>query len=228
MKPTINHKTTLTIFLMMISLMVYAQEPEEDFGSKRNLEWLVSDFLSAKFSDVQINGSPKTVDSPYGDAVFFDGIDDAIFLDFNALESFDEFTIEMIFNPAIDGPFEQRIVHIGEVSGDRMLLEIRTTDENWYFDGFVASKGNKLALIHEELLHPLGQWHHVAFVVSKTMLSTFVNGKLQLSEPYVFSSINQGKGSVGVRLNKRSYFKGSIYKIKISPKKLNPKSFMEF
>ena len=189
-------------------------------------EWLLAKMFHENLKEITISGSPKIVSSPYGAAVSFNGIDDAFFLEEMPLKFLKEFTVEMIFNPSIDGDFEQRILHMGEISEDRMLLEIRAVDGNWYFDGFVASGAHKLALIDEKLIHPLGQWYHVAFVVTKGRLSTYVNGKLELTEPFSFSPIKTGQSSVGVRLNKRSWFKGIIYKIKVTPKKLKPKRFI--
>lgn len=203
-----------------------SQNINEDLANEQHLEWTISNFINNKTDAIQITGNPKIVSSPYGDAVNFNGVDDAFFLDKNPLKNLEAFTIEMIFNPAIDGEFEQRIVHIGEISNDRMLLEIRAIDGHWYFDGFVASKENKLALIDENKTHPLGQWYHVALVVSENSLNTYVNGKLELSEPFLFSPIQSGQTSVGVRMNKRSWFKGSIYKIKVTPKKLKPEDFL--
>jgi hypothetical protein len=99
-------------------------------------------------------------------------------------------------------------------------------DSNWYFDGFVASKGVKLALATEELLHPLEKWYHVAFVVTPNSLTTFVNGKQELYKDYTFNTIEQGQTSIGVRMNKVSWFKGAIYKIQISPEALKPNQFL--
>lgn len=200
------------------------------YSSKgQSTEWLMSDlFLNATEQDVYKSGNPKIVSSPYGDAVNFNGENDAFFLDENPLETLESFTVEMVFKPVSHSNFEQRILHIGEVSNDRMLLEIRTVNSNWYFDGFAASKDNKLALINEEFLHPLDIWYHVAFVVTPNSLTTFVNGKQELQESFNFKPILSGSTSIGVRLNKRSYFKGAIYKIRVSPNKLDPESFMTF
>ena len=216
------------LFITMLFVVVSGVLNSQTISDNQNIEWTISRFLNKKFQNVQISGNPEIVKSPYGNAVYFNGVYDAFFLNEMPLKNLEEFTIEMIFNPAIDGDFEQRVVHMGEVSDDRMLLEIRAVNGNWYFDGYVASKGNKLALINEKLTHPLGKWYHVAFVVTKDSLTTYVNGKLELSEPFSFNPIETGKSSVGVRLNQRSWFKGSIYKIKISPNQLKPNSFMSF
>jgi len=218
----IKHLPKILTLLVITSLLFSCN------SNNQNTEWIIADLAKNQSSNIEISGNPKTINSPYGEAIYFDGVDDAYFLNEMPLDSLEEFTIEMIFNPENNSPFEQRVVHIGEVSGDRMLLEIRAVNNNWYFDGFVASGENKLALIDENLLHPLGQWYHVALVVTKNSLSTYVNGKLELTESYIFNPIETGQSSVGVRLNKRSWFKGSMYNVKISPKQLKPDEFMRF
>lgn len=197
-------------------------------NSQNSSEWIVANLLKTQSKEIDISGNPKLVDSKYGKAVSFNGIDDAIFLRDIPLKSLEAFTIEMIFKPATNGVFEQRILHIGEVSKDRMLLEIRAVDDVWYFDGFVASIPNKKALVDETLTHPLNKWYHVALVVTPKSLATYVNGKLELKEPFSFKPIESGESSIGVRLNKRSWFKGEIYKIKITSKQLTPYNFMSF
>lgn len=198
------------------------------FVSKaQNTEWRVASLLQNK-KETTILSNPVIVNSPYGEAVAFDGIDDALFLNEMPLKDLESFTIEMIFKPESNGVFEQRILQIGELTGDRTLLEIRVVDNNWYFDGFVASRGVKLALATEELLHPLEKWYHVAFVVTPNSLTTFVNGNQELHKDYKFHPIEKGQTSIGVRMNKVSWFKGAIYKIQISPQALKPNQFLTF
>ncbi|AXP80112.1 hypothetical protein CJ739_1019 [Mariniflexile rhizosphaerae] len=213
-------ETLISVFFLSGSFILNGQNSE--------VEWVSVQLLNEGSKEIEISGHPQIVNSPFGEAVLFDGVDDALFLDVMPLVGMEEFTIEMIFMPSTNGDFEQRVVHMGDVSGDRMLLEIRAIDGHWYFDGFVASEGNKLALIDEKLIHPLGQWYHVALVVAKNSLSTYVNGNLELTEPFSFSPIETGQSSVGVRLNKRSWFKGSIYKIRVTPKQLKSEDFMAF
>ncbi len=184
--------------------------------------------LSKNTVGLELSGSPKVVSSPHGESLSFNGIDDALFLNQMPLKDLETFTVEMIFKPATDGSFEQRVLHMGEVSGDRMLLEIRVLNGHWYFDGFVKSGENKKALIDEALIHELGVWHHVAFVIDKHRLTTYVNGVKELQEDFEFSPIQTGRTSIGVRLNKRSWFKGDVFKIRITPKVLKSKDFMSF
>lgn len=196
--------------------------------SNKTAEWVLASLLHEKPSQLEISGTPKTVASPYGEAVYFNGIEDALFLKDMPLQSLEEFTVEMIFNPDKNAPFEQRVLHIGEVSKGRVLLEIRAVASNWYFDGYTASGTNKKAVNDEKLLHPLGQWHHVAFVVTPDSLTTYVNGKKELQESFSYNPIESGTTAIGVRLNKVSWFKGTIYKIRITPKRLVPDHFMNF
>lgn len=211
---------TVALFLFF-SFTSKAQNTET---IKSKTTWLLADLLKNKSTEVL--GKPEIVASPYGEAVAFDGIDDALFLKEMPLKGLESFTVEMIFKPDVNALFEQRVLHIGEITSDRMLLEIRAVANNWYFDGYAASRGVKLALAKEDLLHPSGQWYHVAFVVTPTSLTTFVNGKQELHEAYTFNPIEKGQTSIGVRMNKVSWFKGAIYKIQISPTALKPNQFL--
>ena len=219
-KPT----SLITLLLICFSFVSKAQ----NLDSKTNTEWLMANLLREKSNNITISGKPQIVNSPYGEAVSFNGVDDALFLNEMPLNSLQEFTVEMIFNPDLTGLFEQRILHIGESREDRMLLEIRAVNSNWYFDGYACSGTNKKALIDEKLIHPLGKWYHVAFVVTPNSLTTYVNGKQELQESFPFLPIKTGQTSIGVRMNKVNWFKGSIYKIRITPKQIQPKEFMPF
>lgn len=223
-------KITLRLILLFLLCFSFAkgQNTTSAVATNKTTEWILASLLDEKPTQLEISGTPKTVASPYGEAVYFDGVGDAFFLKEMPLQSLQEFTVEMIFNPDKNAPFEQRVLHIGEVTKGRMLLEIRAVASNWFFDGYAASGTNKKAVNDEKLLHPLGQWHHVAFVVSPDSLTTYVNGKQELQETFSFNPIESGTTAIGVRLNKVSWFKGVIYKIRISPKRLSPDCFMNF
>jgi len=216
----------IVLFFIYFPFLLNGQNPEKKSTEESDTEWFVANLLQEKSNRIQIVGSPQLVDSPYGKAVSFNGSTDALFLNELPLKLLKEFTVEMIFCPDRDSPFEQRILHIGEVLNDRILLEIRAIEDTWYFDGYVASDTNKKALIDKTFTHQLGKWHHVALVVCPESLTTFVNGKKELSEPFSYQPIETGSSSIGVRLNKRSWFKGMIYKIRIVPKQLKPNDFM--
>jgi hypothetical protein len=220
--------TSRLIALFFICFSLASNGQSQKLKKETKTEWLLANLLRDKSSAVTISGNPQIVSSPYGEAVSFNGADDAFFLNELPLKSLQEFTVEMIFKPAINGIFEQRILHIGENTNDRMLLEIRAVDNNWYFDGYTASGSNKKALIDEKLIHQLEKWYHVAFVVTPKSRTTYVNGKQELSLDFPFLPIESGQTSIGVRMNKVCWFKGAIYKIKITPKQLKTNEFMPF
>ncbi|MGQ7944478.1 LamG-like jellyroll fold domain-containing protein [Flavobacterium sp. WC2509] len=218
-----KNSISITFLFILLSFVLNGQNLKQ---TDVKTEWILANILREKSNSIEISGNPQLVSSPYGEAVSFDGVDDAIILNEMPLKSLQGFTVEMIFMPETNAPFEQRVLHIGESKADRMLLEIRAVDSNWYFDGYACSGLNKKALINEKLIHPLGEWYHVAFVVTPKSLTTYVNGKKELTEEFSFLPIETGQTSFGVRLNKVSWFKGTIYKIRISPNQTNPKDFM--
>lgn len=191
-------------------------------------EWILSHISETISENIKITGAPEIIESKYGKALLFNGMHDAIFLESMPLDGLEQFTIEVIFQPASGGNFEQRFLHCGEVQGNRVLLELRSTNTHWYLDAYIKSEDQQKALIDSGLLHPLNQWHHLAFVVDHGKLKTYVNGKKELDSYIGFDALHEGKTSIGVRQNGQSWFKGAIYKITISPKALKSKKFMSF
>jgi len=191
-------------------------------------EWVLSDIIGLKDNSIKVVGHPRTIDSQFGKAILFNGKKDGIFFKNMPLSGLEQFTIEVIFRPDYNGKFEQRFFHSGEVYGERVLLETRTTSTDWYLDAYIKSGNNEVILIDSNLVHPLGQWYNVAFVIDKGKLATYVNGIKELEGQLDLVPILSGKTSVGVRQNKLSWFRGAIYKIRISPKALEPDYFMKF
>ena len=190
-----------------------------------SVEWRLEEFEVTP-SGITKTGNPGLIDSPYGKAIAFDGKDDAFFIETNPLQGLRSFTVEAIMCPDKHGPPEQRFLHIGEVRGDRMLLETRLTEDGqWYLDTYLQSGSSQKALLDENLLHPAGRWYHVALVVDDGKMVNYINSKPELEANIDFAPINSGKTSIGVRLNKVSWFKGAIYKIVITPKALKPEQF---
>lgn len=213
--------TFLIIYSMQDS---YSQNSNNETGET---EWVLSEILRSGRQGMRILGNPKIVKSEFGDAVRFDGKKDAIFLDETPLFGLEQFTIEMIFRPDVKGDFEQRFFHSGEISGDRLLIEIRTTSKDWYLDSFIKCGEIGETLIEPKLLHPLGKWYHIAFVVNKGELSSYVNGVKELEGQMKMTPLGKGQTSIGVRQNEISWFKGAIYKVRINPVALEPESFMK-
>src|SRR5687767_9287282 len=85
-------------------------------------------------------GGPTLVDSPWGPAVKFDGVDDGLFIGEHPLAGASTWTIEALIRPD-GGAFEQRFLHLAETEiprageplvGTRFLFEIRVVENEWY------------------------------------------------------------------------------------------------
>jgi hypothetical protein len=214
----------LLLILLCLPLCIHAQKGKAKSNGKNQTEWIIRTFLD-KNDSIKILGSPRIISSKYGKAVLFDGLKDGIFTNQMPLAGLEQFTVEAIFRPDDGGKFEQRFFHCGEIKGSRVMMELRSTPKGWYFDAFLNANDSKKALADSTLLHPSNQWYHVAFVVDKGKLTTYINGKKELQENIPMTPFFTGKTSLGVRQNELSWFKGAIYKIRITPKALTPDLF---
>jgi hypothetical protein len=119
----------------------------------------------------QVLGHPRVIESPYGKAVEFNGVDDALFVPVHPLAGASAYTWEVIFRPDADGAEAQRFFHLqeqdpatGADTMNRMLFEIRIVDKQWCLDSFASSGASNRTLLNCKLLHPLGQWYRVTAV----------------------------------------------------------------
>jgi hypothetical protein len=225
-------KIFFLILFVGISFCLAARPSQKDsctqFETTHITEWELSSILESTSQGITVVGQPKIVSCPFGKAVLFDGQGDAIVLDTNLLVNMRQFTIEVIMRPDTNGQREQRFLHFGEVRGERVMVETRLTkNDQWYLDTYMKSGSNSQTLVDSTKLHPLNQWHHVAFVVNDGQMQAYVNGSKELEGQIPFSPFTKGQTSVGVRLNKVNWYKGVIYKIKITPLKLEPALFMK-
>jgi len=194
--------------------------------SSKAIEWKFSELIRSKNVGICIDGDPQLIDCKFGKAILFNGSTDGLFLNQMPLKGLEQFTIEAIIKPDSGGKFEQRFFHCGEIRGDRVLLELRSIQTNWYLDAFIKSGDQQKTLIDSTKLHPLNQWFHIAFVNDHGKLTTFINGKWELESLIDLVPLLGGATSIGVRQNEQSWFKGAIYKIRISPMALNPADFL--
>lgn len=92
-------------------------------------------------------------------------------LNSNPLAGAQTFTVEAVFRPDAGGNHEQRWFHIQEETGDdRVLLETRLDDDQWFTDTFIKSGENSRTLYAENFKHPIGEWYHVALVYDGSMM----------------------------------------------------------
>lgn len=207
-------KIVITVFLVFRCFMLSSQN--------------ITDWIIAELPHVQKTvGSPKTVITPLGKVVTFNE-EDAYFLKINPLKGLDKFTLEVVFKPDSDGEFEQRFLHLGTVSEERVMFEIRVNrDSTWFFDTHIAlSNGYEKTMLNRKLTHPTNRWYHAALVIDGTRAAVYINGTAEFDEPLAFIPINRGITSIGVRQNLISWFKGSIYRLRITPRALSKSEFI--
>lgn len=182
---------------------------------------------------VTVEGGPALVDSPWGPAVKFDGVDDGLFIEEHPLAGASTWTIEAVIRPD-GGAFEQRFLHLAETEtpregqplvGTRFLFEIRVVENEWYLDAFTKGPTYNHTLIFPEKRFPVGRWFHVAQTYDGTTYRSYVDGVPQGEAPLTFAPQGPGRSSVGVRMNRVSWFNGAIREARFTPRGLTPDQF---
>ncbi len=190
--------------------------------------WTLDGLSAIGGKRTQVFGDPKVINTEYGKAIAFDGVDDGVFVYSNPLEKASNFTVEAIFRPDEGGEAEQRWLHIEDVENveSRALLETRLSGREWFLDTFLKSGDQRSALYAESFKHPTGEWYHVALVYDGAEMRHYVNGKLELTGKLKMKPFGRGITSFGVRQNKVYWFKGAILKARFSDHALTPEKFM--
>lgn len=179
-------------------------------------------------------GHPRVIPSPLGKAIQFNGADDALFLPNHPLAGLREFTFEAIFRPESGGAEAQRWFHLAEQdpktgadTGNRFLFEIRVIGNEWCLDAYVHTPAADKALLDRNMLHPLDHWYDVAMVYDGNEFRSYVNGQLQGQAALHFDPEGPGHSSIGTRINKTFFFKGSIREARFTPRPLSPAEFLK-
>jgi hypothetical protein len=182
----------------------------------------------------QVLGHPRVVDSAVGKAIQFNGSDDALYINEHPLAGIRVFTWEAIFSPESGGAYEQRWFHLAEqnpISGadtdTRFLFEIRATEKEWSLDAFVHTPIANQPILNLEKRYPLDTWHAVAMVYDGKTFSSYVDSELQGSADIRFDPEGPGHTSVGVRINKVNFFKGSVHMARFTPIALSISEFLK-
>lgn len=172
-----------------------------------------------------IEGAPKIeTDRAGGPAVIFDGKRDGLFFPVNPLAGWSRFTIEILFSPAGDGPVEQRFLHAQDEVGRRALIETRLNRSGgWWLDTFLRSGSLPgFTAIDPKKVHATDRWYWAAMSYDGKVMTSFVNGEKQVEGEVRFDPMGPGQISLGVRLNRVSWFKGAIREVRFHPAALTP------
>jgi hypothetical protein len=158
----------------------------------------------------------------------FNGKDDALFFPTHPLAGAQTWTWEMVFRPDPDGPTEQRIFHLQPVDAEgkdiatmRQLFEIRIHGNQWCLDSFatVSAKPDEhitLLPCTPETMHPFGAFHTATATYDGTTLRSYVDGVLQAEGAVHLTPQRPGHTSLGTRINRAYYFKGTIYEARFT------------
>jgi hypothetical protein len=223
----------MRIALLVAASVLAVQAADGPAGSE---VWRFDNMARIGDHAVTIEGHPQLIDTAAGKAVAFNGVDDALFIDAHPLAGAREFTWEVIFRPDRGGQPEQRFFHLQERDANtgrdttaRMLFELRVIDSRWCLDSFVGSadKTRSRTLIDRAKLHSLGEWHHAAAVYDGRVFRNYVDGVEQGESAVEFAPQGEGRASVGVRINRVSYFKGAIFLGRMTRRTLAPAEFVK-
>jgi hypothetical protein len=203
------------MFAILIALFAFLAPSQE--------LWQFDNLQSIGGHKPTVEGHPQVVDG----AIRFNGIDDALFFPVHPLAGAETFTWEVVFRPDPTGKPEQRFFHFQvDGSDDRMLFEIRIIDGQWCLDTFVKSGDASATLLDRTKLHPLGPWYRAEAVYDGKTLSNYVDGVLQGQAELHAAPQKPGQTSVGVRFNRKDYFKGSVKTARMTPRALPVSAFL--
>ncbi len=225
---------TPTSYLLLLAWLALSAGIAGGQEPAATLDWTFTSVDSVGGHKTTVIGTPRLTGSPPEQALDFDGAS-AIFLDFNPLAGLKQFTAEVIFRPAAGGPKEQRFVHFQENgSENRLLFEIRLIEgDRWFLDTFIKSGGGNCTLFAEKFPHPLGAWYHAAVVMDGQTMRHYVsagdkvNGTEEMSTPITFMPQGPGQTSLGVRINKVSWYQGALRRLRITPRPLATAQFLK-
>jgi hypothetical protein len=182
----------------------------------------------------EVLGHPQVIKTPFGRAVQFDGVEDALFVGVHPLAGAETWTWDAIFRPDADGAAEQRFFHLsvldpvtGKDADDRLLFEIRIVNGQWCLDSFAMADGQSKALLNCQKLHVLGKWYRVTATYDGKTLRNYVGDELQGEGSVQLAPQRTGHSSVGVRINLKDHFKGAIYEARFTRRALPERDFLK-
>jgi hypothetical protein len=200
-------------------------------NARCGVEWNIDNLSKIGGHPVSVYGSPVVKDFPEGRAMVFDGVDDGVIVHGCPLDASAGFTIEIFVRPDSSYPknIEQRFLHIQHPGNKyrRMLLELRLTGKHeWFVDTHIRADSMKLTCLARDFPHPVNAWHHIAFVYSNGVAAHYVDGVKEMTGRIDYIPVDSANVSIGMRMDKRSYFKGAIGTMRMTRRALDPSEFM--
>lgn len=206
---------TKIYYLLLLSLWGINFIPAQD-----TLVWRLDNPCTVgDFNTTFLTDRPSVINTEYGAALLFDGIDDGLLINHNPLGDAESFAIEVFFRPDSSSDvsnYEQRFLHIkNKDDSKRILIELRLKKNKWTLDTFIKNEDSKRTLIDTTIWHETGQWYKAVLIYRNGVMRHFVDGKEEMNGKVNYAPIGKdGAVSIGVRQNKKSWFKGAIREIK--------------
>jgi len=193
--------------------------------------WHLDNLFSIGGHPVTVAGDPVVREFDTGKAMEFDGVDDGVIVHGCPLDTSPSFTIEILFKPYTSFPnnAEQRFLHIQHQNREsrRVLVELRLTGNNeWFVDTHIRADSSFLTCLAENFPHPVGRWYHVAFVYEKGEGRHFVNGVEEMRGEVPYVPVEEADVSLGMRMNRKWFFKGAIQSVCMTRRALTPDEFV--
>ena len=185
--------------------------------------WMLDNIASIGGHKPEVLGAPGIMDAAAGGpALRFNGQSDGLFVPVNPLAGWPKFTVEVLFLPETNCADEQRFVYVTDDSDARVTIETRSADgQSWCLDTCLWSGDNNQTLRDTAALHPNGKWAWAALVYDGETMSHYVNGVKELERGIAFAPMTDGQVALGVRNDRRYWFKGSIKEVRFIPGALN-------
>jgi len=223
-----QNPTRFYLSLFVAVVLAYLTLPVVGQDSAPSADWTLSRLDSVGGHQTTKLGNPRIVGASPDQAMEFDGAS-AIVLDTNPLAELKQFTAEVVFRPVAGGAKEQRFVHFQEDGTEnRLLFELRLIDgDRWFLDTFIKSGDGNYTQFADKFPHPLGPWYHAAVVMDGKTMRHFVNGVEEMATPVTFAPQKAGKTSIGVRLNRVSWYSGAVRRVRVTPRVLRPEEFLK-
>lgn len=204
--------------------------------------WSLDNLRTVGGHALVVEGAPHVIRWKGGRAIAFDGQHDSLFIKDRPLVGTPTFTIEVLIRPD-GGAFEQRFLHVAETDpktgedtrqvgeqhdvNHRIMFELRSADEAFYIDGFINSMAGHQALAIPDKVQPIGRWYVLTQTFDGAHYRTYVDGVLQGEVETTFAPQGAGHVRIGARMNRQSYFKGAIARIRFTDRALNPVEFLK-
>jgi hypothetical protein len=164
---------------------------------------------------VALVGAPRIAEAGGVKGTVFDGAHDGVIVPAIPIARAREWTVEILFRPATEGPVEQKVLFAqDDVNGWRFLLETRLNQKKgkWSLDTFVSTGGPKPrgGPVEMKRSYLAGQWHWIALRYNGKTVAQFVNCRKDFEIDWKYEPIGDGKTSLGMRPNQPQWFAGAI------------------